>query len=252
MACQEDCRNPAPPEHQGTIFSSIDPHHFGYGIAYGAIQHLPQMVPGLVDVKTAVVAAQEGVTKKTALEKPGTPPPAKALAMAKAKIEQAASASVQTWQALGGLLGRVVLAIAALYIVSRRTLLRVFVVPTLILIPGLFWWLSNHFSTPGSLELTKWAIFTVGLLVVAQFSFWGNHIPRVFPMHLRGTGESFAANIGGRVIGTSMAWIFFTFSAATPPNPSKMALTAATIALVLTALGFILTFFMPEPLREDD
>lgn len=223
-----------------------------YGIAYGAIQHLPQMVPGLIDVKTAVVAAQEGVVKKAALEKPGVSPAPKELAMAKAKIEQAASASVQTWQELGGLLGRVILAIAALYIVSRRLLLRVFVVPAVIVIPGLFWWLSNHFGSPGSLELTKWAIFTVGLLVVAQFSFWGNHIPRVFPMHLRGTGESFAANIGGRVIGTSMAWIFFTFSAATPPNPSKMALTAATIALILTALGFILTFFMPEPLKEDD
>ena len=40
--------------------------------------------------------------------------------------------------------------------------------------------------------------------MVAQFSFWGNHIPRVFPLHLRGTGESFAANIGGRVIGTDL------------------------------------------------
>ena len=45
-----------------------------------------------------------------------------------------------------------------------------------------------------------------GILLVGQFSFWGNYIPRVFPMHLRGTGESFAANIGGRVLGTSMAW----------------------------------------------
>ena len=44
-----------------------------------------------------------------------------------------------------------------------------------------------------------------GLLTVAQFSFWGNYLPRVYPTHLRGTGESFAANIGGRMIGTSAA-----------------------------------------------
>jgi len=223
-----------------------------YGIAYGAIQHLPQMVPGLVDVKTAVLSAQEGVTKKAAQEKPGTPPSVKTLAMVKATTEQSATAAVQTWQELGGLLGRVILAIAALSIVSRRALLCLFVVPAVIVIPGLYWWLSQNFNTPGNLEMTKWAIFTVGLLVVAQFSFWGNHIPRVFPLHLRGTGESFAANIGGRVIGTSMAWVFFTFSAATPPSPSKMAMTAAIIALVLTILSLGLTYFMPEPLREDD
>lgn len=222
-----------------------------YGIAYGAIQHVPQMVPSLADVKTSVAAAQETVKKKAAIETPGTPAAPKALAMVKAKTEQGASASVQTWQELGGLVGRVVLAIAALYIVSRRTLLRLFVVPALIIIPGLFWWMSQNFATPGSLELTKWAIFTVGLLVVAQFSFWGNHIPRVFPLHLRGTGESFAANIGGRVIGTSMAWVFYTFAAATPPNPAKMASTAGTIALVLCALGLILTFFLPAPLPEE-
>ncbi|MFO0884394.1 MAG: hypothetical protein U0894_09425 [Pirellulales bacterium] len=33
----------------------------------------------------------------------------------------------------------------------------------------------------------------------------GNYLPLVYPVHLRGTGESFAANIGGRLIGTSMA-----------------------------------------------
>ena len=42
-------------------------------------------------------------------------------------------------------------------------------------------------------------------MTVAQFSFWGNYLPRVYPTHLRGTGESFAANVGGRMIGTSAA-----------------------------------------------
>ena len=159
---------------------------------------------------------------------------------------------MQTWQEVGGLVGRVLLAFAALYIASRRALLRLFLVPSLIFIPGLFWWMSNNFATLEVLGLVKWAVFAAGLLLVAQFSFWGNYIPRVFPLHLRGTGESFAANIGGRVLGTSMAWIFFTYSASTPPNPGKMAATAAAIALVMGLIGFALTFLLPEPLPEDE
>jgi MFS family permease len=223
-----------------------------YGIAFGAIQHLPQMVPGLADVKTAVATAQESVKQKAAQAQPGTPPAAKDLVMAKSGTEQRAAASVQTYQEVGGLVGRVLLAIAAVLILSRRALLRIFLIPSLLFIPALFWWMSRNFATPDTLGALKWAVFAAGLLLVAQFSFWGNYIPRVFPLHLRGTGESFAANIGGRVIGTSMAWFFFTFSAATPPNPGKMAATAATIALIMGLIGLILTFVLPEPLPEDD
>ena len=105
--------------------------------------------------------------------------------------------------------------------------------------------------TAGTIGALKWGVFLAGILLVGQFSFWGNYIPRVFPVHLRGTGESFAANIGGRVLGTSMAWHFFTFSAATPPNPSKMAYTAATIAAVMALLTLVIIPFMTEPKAED-
>ena len=90
------------------------------------------------------------------------------------------------------------------------------------------------------------------MLLVGQFSFWGNYIPRVFPMHLRGTGESFAANIGGRVLGTSMAWVFFTASAASPPNPGKMASTGAWIALAMAGIGLVISFFMVEPKEQEE
>jgi len=39
-------------------------------------------------------------------------------------------------------------------------------------------------------------IFLYGITTIGQFSFWGNYLPRVFPTYLRGTGESFAANVG--------------------------------------------------------
>jgi len=230
-----------------------------YGIAFGAIQHLPQIVPGLSDVKTETAPVIKAAQAKAAAEAAaaGKPAPdAKALAAAgnraKGPIEEKASASVQTWQELGGLTGRVLLAFGAIYLVSRRGLLRLFQVPTLIFIPGLFFWIASSVGDPGSLGILKWAVFLAGLLLVGQFSFWGNYIPKVFPVHLRGTGESFAANIGGRVLGTSMAWIFFTASAATPPNPALMAQTAAWIALVMAALGLVFSFFMTEPSHEAD
>ena len=140
-----------------------------------------------------------------------------------------AVAQVTFWQEIGGMMGRIALALLAVAVVSRRTLFRLFQIPSLFFVPFLFWWISGQLNDADSLIWVKIGIFVAGFLVVGQFSFWGNYIPRVFPLHLRGTGESFAANIGGRVLGTSMAWIFFTFSDSMPPNPSKMAATAAII-----------------------
>jgi MFS family permease len=229
-----------------------------YGIAFGAIQHLPQIVPGFADVQaqTAPVikeAKEKAVAAATAAGKPA--PDAKALQpvanKAKAPIEEKAAASVQTWQEVGGLIGRVLLAFGAIYIVNRRGLLRLFQVPALIFIPGLFFWIASSMGGAGSLDALKWGVFLAGVLLVGQFSFWGNYIPKVFPLHLRGTGESFAANIGGRVLGTSMAWVFFSMSDASPPNPAKMAQTGAWIALAMAALGLLLSFFMVEPSHEE-
>ncbi len=82
------------------------------------------------------------------------------------------------------------LAIAALYVVSRRSLFRIFQLPSLILVPLLFLWISGALGDTASLPLIKIGIFVAGFFTVAQFSFWGNYIPRVFPLHLRGTGEA--------------------------------------------------------------
>ncbi len=71
--------------------------------------------------------------------------------------------------------------------------------------PLVFWWAATT-----SLSYLYVGMFLAGFVTVAQFSFWGNYLPRVYPVHLRGTGESFAANIGGRLIGTSFAWVTAT------------------------------------------
>ena len=119
--------------------------------------------------------------------------------------------------------------------------------PALLVVPSLFWWISTQLSHADSLPWIKAGIFVAGLFTVAQFSFWGNYIPLVFPTHLRGTGESFAANIGGRVLGTAAAWLTLTFAAATPPDPVRIALVGAAVAGAYAVVGAVLTHWLPEP-----
>ena len=213
-----------------------------YGMAFGAIQQLAQILPAHAYVKQATA---EAVTKVVSAS-PAPVPPGKLKAI-EGKIRDESVAAVTIWQEVGGLTGRLILAMLAVQIVSRRKLLRIFQIPALICVPCIFWWISKSLDDPSSMQLLKVLIFVAGLLVVGQFSFWGNYIPRVFPLHLRGTGESFAANIGGRIIGTAAAWITLTFSAATPPNAGKIALVGAIVAGVYCLVGFICAFLLPEP-----
>jgi len=220
-----------------------------YGMAFGAIQHLPQIVPGLADVKVAAKAAQDRVVAEaTAAGKPQPAP--KALVGAGKRVEEAKAAEVQLWQETGGLVGRIALAIAALWFISRRALLRVFHVPALLIVPAVFYWLGHHLDGAGNLGLVKWGAALCGFFVVSTFSFWGNYLPLVYPVHLRGTGESFAANIGGRILGTSAAWLTFTLAAATPPSPAKIATVAAGVAAVFALVGAVATAWLPEPGRD--
>ena len=220
-----------------------------YGIAFGAIQQLPQILGGpkghAAILATAKTAQDEAVAAAEKAGKPA-PPPGRLKAIAGNATDEAV-ATVTIWQEIGGLVGRVLLAFAALRIVGRRTLLRLFQWPALLIVPALFWWISTQLTNADSLPLIKAGIFVAGLFTVSQFSFWGNYIPLVFPTHLRGTGESFAANIGGRVLGTAAAWLTLTFSAATPPDPVRIALAGAAVAGAYALVGVILTHWLPEP-----
>jgi hypothetical protein len=68
-------------------------------------------------------------------------------------------------------------------------------------------------------------------------------------MHLRGTGESFAANIGGRLIGTSFAALTSTLATTSDAAfaPTKLAYTAAAVGFGVYLVGFIASFWLPEP-----
>jgi MFS family permease len=206
------------PEFRRTTLVTAAMFACSLAAAFGAIQQVPQIVPGLPEVQGLARPEQQRVV-----------------------------ASVQLWQEMGGLLGRFLLAFLAIRIASRRNLIRIFQIPGLILIPLVF-----IFPAVSNLWWLKWGIFFAGMLTIAQLSFWGNYLPRVYPTHLRGTGESFAANIGGRMVGTSAALLTTQIAAMMPGTTPAMhlAYAAATVAFLVYGLGLILSFYLPEPKQE--
>jgi MFS family permease len=296
------------PELRRTTLVTTAMFAMAYGAAFGAIQHIPRIIPGLAEVKTLSQAA----AAKAAEGKPADQQK-KLGAMAARRVEQAMAAKVTKVQELGGLFGRAVMAALAVAFLMRGgvkfstlavwavgvawllmetladfggtagdhvirfglalasggvgaavvftlslgitrlvkptagNLIRVFQVPGLVAIAVTFAYAAVTGLTP-----LKVGIFVAGFFTVAQFNFWGNYLPRVYPLHLRGTGESFAANIGGRLIGTSFAWVTTTLATTTDPAQaaSRLAYTAAGVGVAVYVVGFALSFFLPEPPAE--
>ncbi len=214
----------------------------GYAAAFGALQLTPpQIVQGVPEV-TATAADYDAKIKGAT-----TPAEKKDLGEAKAKAMQDYVGGIQRWQEIGGLTGRVLLALLVL-VVPSRWLIRGFLIPGILLFPLTY------------LEVVKLdyaifaaAIFFCGLLTVAQFSFLSEFLPKVFPMHLRGTGGSFATNVGGRMIGTMAATLNTEFLSKLfaaefdKPNPLDVAKAAALIGGAVYLIAFAVTFLLPAP-----
>lgn len=154
----------------------------------------------------------------------------------------------QFWQEFGGLIGRIALAIGLVVVASRIALLRFFLIPGLLALPLTYFWLFRNQS-----ELFVWGVGVCGFLTVAQFSYFGEYLPKVFPLHLRATGGSFATNVGGRMIGTSMA--FLTTNLIAPKflggqTPMHIATAAAIVGGVMFLIALALSFLLPEPPKE--
>ena len=190
----------------------------GYAVAYGAIQQMPRVVPGLAEVSSLPRQAAER-----------------------------AVSTVQWFHETGGLVGRLLLAYLAVRISARPHLLRMFLIPGMFVLPFVF-----IFPATWNLTAARWGIFCVGVTTVSQFSFWGNYLPRVYPVHLRGTGESFAMNTGGRLLGTSFAAITAQLAITSVPGeaPGRIALVAAGVGFFVLFAGFVLSYFLPEPGKE--
>jgi len=154
---------------------------------------------------------------------------------------------VQFWQEMGGLAGRVALALLLLFAIRRGTLLRLFQIPGLLVVPLTYFYLFRH--EPG---LFPWGMAACGFMTVAQFSYFGEYLPKVFPLHLRGTGGSFATNVGGRMFGTSAAFVttYLIAPKISGTTFEQVALGAAIVGTSVFALGLMLSFLLPEPKVE--
>jgi hypothetical protein len=241
------------PELRRTTLATTILSACGYAAAFGAIQLTPlQIVAGLPDISAKLKEAQASQDK---LKEMGDPPSEARAAQekeAKAAQREAALAlkarrgNIQRWQELGGLAGRILLAVLLLFVPSR-TLIRLFLVPGLVLFP-----LTYFRLVTADYAVFATAIFFCGLLTVAQFSFLSEFLPRVFPLHLRGTGGSLATNLGGRMIGTMAATLNTgllskTFSG---PPPMQVASAAGVIGGGVYFIAFLATFLLPAPQDE--
>ena len=191
-----------------------------YGTAFGAIQQMPRVVPGLEQVRTLDRTAQEQTIS-----------------------------GVQTFQEMGGLAGRVALAYLAAIIISQAK------APSRISVSG---HCAPADCVPAGSEriglpLAQWGIFLVGFTTVAQMSFWGNYLPRVYPTHLRGTGESFAANVGGRMIGTFAAFVTVQLVTLMPGGtvPIRLAYACAIVGSIAYVINLVASYWLPEPKQTD-
>jgi len=204
-----------------------------------------QIVAGLPDIVKMTKAAED----KVKATKEGTPEHAEATAQ-QAEVRnflKARRGNIQRWQELGGLAGRILLAVMLL-LVPSRTLIRLFLVPGVILFPLTYFNLVHKDYTTFAV-----AIFFCGLLTVAQFSFLSELLPRVFPIHLRGTGGSFATNFGGRMIGTMAATLNTEVLSTmfSGPPPMQVASAAGVIGGTVYLIALAATFLLPSPQDED-
>ncbi len=121
-----------------------------YGAAFGAIQQVQQIVPGLPEVRQmtqGLPAPRAGCSRRK------WPPMSPGM------------------QEIGGLAGRVALAYLAVIIISRRKLIRLFQLPGLLVMPFTF-----AIAATTSLNWLYIGMFLAGFFTVGQFSFWGNYL----------------------------------------------------------------------------
>jgi MFS family permease len=190
----------------------------GYSIAFGVLQHIPRLVPSLPQV--AVLSPQQ---------------------------QQQWVSFVHLHQDFGGITGRILLALLVTRLVVRGPIYRWTMAAAAVTIPLVL--LGPVISNA---DLFRFGAALLGLYMALQHSFWGNYLPRMFPVHLRGTGESFAIGVGGRVVAPFAALATTQLAnflpGATPAAHLALSMTVVTLTLVLC--GLLLSWRLPEPAAE--
>jgi MFS family permease len=239
------------PEFRRTTIVTTILSACGYAAAFGALQVTPSQI--ILARSEIAEPRAEGLKLKGQAEKAESPEKKKELmGQAAPKLKEAKEkqesrkSNIQLWQEIGGLCGRILLALLV-SIIPARQLIRLFLVPGILLFPFTYTQLVT-----GDFLFFSVAIFFCGLLTVAQFSYLSEFLPKVFPLHLRGTGGSFATNVGGRMIGTMAATLNTGLIASEfGGGPQGVAMGAAIIGGSVYAIAFIASFFLPEPKMEE-
>jgi len=184
-------------------------------MAYGAMQQTVRIVPGLPGL------AHTGDRQ----------------------IEQIVS-RVQLFQEIGGGAGRILFVLLILRIAVQRTRLRLFMGSALLV----YGWMYM-FGVTRSLMQLQVGMFLAALLFNGLYSFWGNYLPRVFPTYLRGTGESFAFNIGGKTLGASAALLTTQLANVMPASDAghRLAYSAGVVAVLACVTGLLVSLGFREP-----
>ncbi len=254
------------PELRRTTLTTTVLSACGYAAAFGAIQMGPlQIVAGLPGVNASYPKEVRAAETRLKQAEPKTPEHAaaeKQLAAAKkaaapqlaeyAQTLTAARGDIQRWQEIGGLVGRISLAVLLIFLPSRL-LIRLYLIPGIILFPLTYFPYFDFAFVHSPYAVFATSTFFCGLLTVAQFSFLSEFLPRVFPLHLRGTGGSFASNVGGRMIGTMAALLNTELLAPLfrdQPTPMQVSAAAAVIGFSVYLLAFLATFLLPAPHAE--
>jgi MFS family permease len=187
-------------------------------IPYGALQQSPRIVPGLAQ-------AQHLTPQQT----------------------QQAVSTVFLVQELGSITGRLLFVLAVLRIAQSQRLLRLFLLPAVVLFPALFFFAPQH-----GLWIFMAGIFCAQALFNGLHSFCGNYLPRVFPTQLRGTGEGFAMNVGGRMIGVCAVLLTTQLANVMPGEGAALRLTysAGVTATLVLSIFVGMSYCLPQPKRE--
>jgi MFS family permease len=189
-----------------------------YALAFGMLQHIPRVVPGLPGVAELARKGQEQWVSY-----------------------------VHLFVDTGSIIGRLLFVVLAVYIVTRKRMLQALLALGLVVFPFVFLGPAMR-----DIHEFKYAVLFASILVSAQYSFWGNYLPRVFPLHLRGTGAAFGASVGGRVIAPLAALATTQLSnwvpGATPTN--SLATSMVIVVVVFTVIALLCSTRLPEPAPE--
>ena len=190
-----------------------------YGAAFGAIQQMPRIVPGLPEVRDAGAAA-------TAADRGG----------------------VQSYQEVGGLVGRFALAFLALRIVSRRRLLRVFQIPGLVIVPLVFFYAANTSLDPRAGGASSWRASSPSRSSASGGTTCRASTRPTCAAPARASPPTSAAACSARASRFVTTQLVNVMPGSTPPM--RLAYASAAVALFVYAMGLACSALLPEPKGE--